>query len=643
MAKVQTGADLKGKFEPLSEADIQASTDEQSYQKGYTYYLNHNIIEPILSESVLRAYCHGSDQNLYRLEATLLPAAEKSAHKLAATNCSCPRGGFCKHLVTLLLTWIHQPESFVVRSGLVGRLSTKSREELLALLEELMRRQRDIEPLIEVLMELPLTPAAQEAKQPGKGREFTVDPSAIRRQVSLAFDNAGDKWDSASDVAYELERVYRIGKSFAEAGQWANALVVYATIAQGTVPQYENIHDEGEVSWTMGECATGLVECLSVQSSLPQDDQLDEGEREELFTALFGLWKFGYDYGGIDVNIPATIAEHATKQERESVEAWLRQEIKNTSSNSRISSIVTFIVTLKQTGHWSDEDLLEEYRNAGLYKELTEKLLELGRVNEALSAAQANVTEQLYVTRFAEQLLKSGEAWSEQALAFVETRLKQAERAVQLNPKDYSSGRSVSNYRHWLSEKYILYGRTQQALDMELARFQTNPDESTYYSVQSVAQAASEPEATWSGLRPQLIQTLEQQRRWAALVSIYLKEKEVGQALSALAEMERTSSTSYSYSYGSRPVPNKYQVQVAQAAEEHYPNDAIRIYKLIVQTLISGRGRESYQQAASYLTRVRTLYQKQGQESEWHAYITNLRNSNKSLRALKEELDKKSL
>ncbi len=43
------------------------------------------------------------------------------------------------------------------------------------------------------------------------------------------------------------------------------------------------------------------------------------------------------------------------------------------------------------------------------------------------------------------------------------------------------------------------------------------------------------------------------------------------------------------------------------------------------------------------LMRIRMLYQKQGQEAEWNAYITSLRNSNKSLRALKEELDKREL
>src|SRR5439155_5492652 len=174
MAKVQTGRDVKSQFKTLSEADIQASTDDASFRKGYDYYLHHAIVEPILSESVLRAFCHGSSGGPYHVEATLVPTREKSAHKLASAGCSCPRGGFCKHLVALLLTWLHQPERFMVRSGLVGRLSEKSREELLNLLEQLVQRQPDIEPLVELLIELPLATTTQEKKRSGRGRVPTL-------------------------------------------------------------------------------------------------------------------------------------------------------------------------------------------------------------------------------------------------------------------------------------------------------------------------------------------------------------------------------------------------------------------------------------------------------------------------------------
>src|SRR5258706_5937988 len=292
MAKIHTGADVKSQFKPLSEADLQAYSDEASFQKGYDYYLHHAIVEPTLSESVLRAFCHGSSGSPYRVEATLLPAGDKSAHKVVSAGCSCPQGGFCKHLVALLLTWIHQPERFVVRSWLMGRLSEKSREELLALLEQLVQRQPDIEPMVELLVELPLATPAQEKKRSGRGRERTLDPSTIQSQVDSAVYKAGEGWGAASRVAAELDRLCDIGKSFAEAGEWANAQVVYATLAEETVIQYEGLHDEGQVSWILEQCATGLVACLNAQSTFPKREQLAAEDREELLTTLFNLWKF---------------------------------------------------------------------------------------------------------------------------------------------------------------------------------------------------------------------------------------------------------------------------------------------------------------------------------------------------------------
>jgi hypothetical protein len=534
---------------------------------------------------------------------------------------------------------------FVARSGLIGRLSTKSREELLTLLEQLMQRQPDIEPVVETLIELPLAPTEQEQKRPGKGRERTLDPSAIQSQVASAFYNAGEGWGAAGRVASELDRLCDVGKSFAEAGQWANAQTVYATIAEETVGQYERFHDEGQLSWVLGTCATGLVACLEAQSTLPQDERLDAAEREALLATLFSLWKFGSQYGGVGGDIPTAIVEHTTARERERVEAWLREEMRpgqDSSSAWHNRDIVDFVVILKRAGHGSDEEVLEEYRKAGLYKALAEQFLQFGRTNEALAVAQAHLVEPMDVTWFAEQLLKSGDGWQGQALAFVETRLKEAEHALQGKLQDFVSVRTVDTYRRWLSEKYSLYSKVQQALKMEIARFQANPDETTYRTVRSATQLAGQPEEAWSDLRPRLIQTLEQQNHWAALVSVYLDEGEVGQALAALAKTEQQLGPSLSR-YGYHAASGHYHIQVAQAAEEHYPDEAIQLYKRVIQKLIDGRGRENYQQAVNYLSRVKQLYQKQRREAEWQAYVTNLRNSNKSLRALKEELDKKGI
>jgi len=260
--------------------------------------------------------------------------------------------------------------------GLMGRLGEKSREDLLALLEQLVQRQPEIEPLIELLVELPLVPTTQQKKRPGKGRERTIDSSAIRSQVDSAFYHAGGGWGAASRVAGDLEQLYDIGKDFAEAGEWANAQTVYATLAEETMIRYERLQDEGQVSWILGECATGLVACLNIQSTLPQQERLDTSAREGLLTTLFALWKFGYNYGGIEEDIAGSIAEHATTQERKSVETWVREELRpgqDFSSKWHNRHSIDFLATLKQSEHFSNEDVLEEYRKVGLYKEMVEK------------------------------------------------------------------------------------------------------------------------------------------------------------------------------------------------------------------------------------------------------------------------------
>lgn len=525
------------------------------------------------------------------------------------------------------------------QTGLMGQLGTKSREELLALLEHLVQRQPEIASLIELLAELPLTRAPQE-KRPGKGREPTLDPSAIRSQVDSAFDHAGEGWDAASRAAVDLEHLSDIGKDFAEAGEWANAQTMYTTLAEEIMSHYEQLQDEGQLSWVLSMCATGLVACLQAQPTLPRNERLDAFAREELLITLFDLWMFGSNYGGIEENVAGTIAEYATTQERKSVEIRLREELRpgqDVSSKWHNRSLIDFLTTLKQAEHCSDDDILEEYRKAGLHKEVAEKFLHLGRQKEALAVAQAELTEPGDVTRFAEQLIKSDQLWQDQALAFVEMRLDRVKPALQ----DFTSARMAETYQRWLGEKYLLYGKVKQALDIELARFQANPDHATYRCVRSAAGAPGQTEDLWPGLRPQLIQTLERQGRWGALISLYLDEKEVGQALAALAALERVPRASSGYSFHSPG--SDYQIQVAEAAEESYPNEALRLYRPVVQRLIDGRGRENYQRAAGYLLRIKRLYQKQRQEAEWEKYITNLRNSSKSLRALKEELDKKGL
>ncbi|WP_157506337.1 hypothetical protein [Ktedonobacter racemifer] len=243
-----------------------------------------------------------------------------------------------------------------------------------------------------------------------------------------------------------------------------------------------------------------VVACLNAQSTLPQHERLGPSAREELLTALFDLWKFGYNYGGIGEDVAEALAEHATAQERKSIEAWIREELRpgqDFSSKWHNRHLIDFLATLKQAEHFNDEDVLEEYRKVGLYKEMAEKCLQLGRQQEALAIAQANLTEPMDVTWFAEQLVKAGEIWRDPALAFVEMRLGEVKPALPGKSQDFTNAQTVETYRRWLGEKYLLYGQAKQATDMELERFQANPDHTTYRSVRSAALATGQPGDLW--------------------------------------------------------------------------------------------------------------------------------------------------
>ena len=79
-------------------------------------------------------------------------------------------------------------------------------------------------------------------------------------------------------------------------------------------------------------------------------------------------------------------------------------------------------------------------------------------------------------------------------------------------------------------------------------------------------------------------------------------------------------------------------LKAAGAAEEIQPHASIEIYQQYIDHLIARRGRGNYEAACTYLSKMRALYEKLGDSEAWTSYVTALREQNRNLRALKEEL-----
>jgi hypothetical protein len=133
------------------------------------------------------------------------------------------------------------------------------------------------------------------------------------------------------------------------------------------------------------------------------------------------------------------------------------------------------------------------------------------------------------------------------------------------------------------------------------------------------------------------------------LIEIALDEGDIDKALKLLKEMAKKDRYGYiypstaGYGYGYGYDDTTIDLDVAKAAEETRPHEAIQLYQQRAERLIAMRERKNYQAACTYLAKARALYQQLGESETWTSYIATLREQNRNLRALKEELTKAGL
>lgn len=393
-------------FRQLTEADVHRLTDAASFARGQSYYRNGYLRDLTLRGDTLQAISLGSSGGPYRVVATLVPASSPNAGALASWECSCPRGDFCKHLVALTLAWIDAPEQFVARPAVAAQLTGRSNEELVALIELMLKRQPDLAELLD----LPLPGGRREA---GQGARLTVDRAYVRGQIAAAFeyDHYHDDWGVAGAIAGDLAHQRELADHYAHGGEWANAQVIYTAIVQEALDHYDELDDEGEITALIAACNSGLAACLNAQADLDAADRLDEEAREELIETLYAIWQHGLDYDGVDLDapVPETLARNVTPTERATLEGWLRREIDaGSSAHWKNRGAVRFLVALRGAASIDDEELLTEYRDAGLWSDAAALLLARGRVDEALALAQQTITTPQPAVAFAQALQALG-------------------------------------------------------------------------------------------------------------------------------------------------------------------------------------------------------------------------------------------
>jgi hypothetical protein len=583
----------------ISEIDVQNWVGTKSYQKGYRYFEDEAILNPRLRGQSLIAECQGSLPTPYRVEIRLGPEG------ILWGSCTCPagEGGHCKHAAALLLTWLHEPGGFVEVPELDKLLENRSKDELIALIQQMVSRHPDLEQMMEL--------SALANMQPGE----PLAADLIIQQVRRAFSSAGgESGGDNAQISDNLQPILDLGEDLLDREDVIHAATIYRALMD-TILTFDDClyHDEGgDLGQVVAECEQGIEECLqSTQRPSPQgSDTPNPDLRQSLLRTLFDLFLWDLQAGGLGYadETPAILSAQATAGEKQRIADWVQAELPNGEEwNEDYQRRALGGLWLMLLGdQLDDEEFLRICRATKRTQDLIDRLLYLGRVEDALSAAKQGGRYNL--TTIADLFEEHGHP--EIAKQLVESQ-PQSETDIQL--------------LEWLKQYAHRQNQPEEAMRLAESLFWQAQTLENYYALLEASAALSERET----VRARVLERLESAGNFSLLVEIYLLENEIDLALGAL---ERVNPNIWSSRIAI------LRRQVAQAVEAPRPHEAIRQYLLLAEDLIEHRSRGSYAEAARLLQQIRKLYRGLGEEDRWQQILTGLRQEYRRLPAFMDEL-----
>lgn len=290
--------------------------------------------------------------------------------------------------------------------------------------------------------------------------------------------------------------------------------------------------------------------------------------------------------------------------------SWVEEELRkfsdldDFSSKWRTEAYGRFLINL-QTQSLSDEEYIALCRRTGQFQALIERLLQLERVQEAITDSQAASDYELLA--LADLFVAHGHSKVAEEIIWERTGTS----------KD-------TRLDGWLKKQAMESGDWQKALKYAENQFWARPTVEGYGELKTMAEQLG----NWPSSQKEIMTRLTQKGEYELLTRIYLLENDVETALETLPKVR----------FG-----GNLAIEVAKAAEETHPRQSLNLYQQKVERLITARGRDNYAQAAEYLKRVQTLYMQTDQLEDWGGYIQVIRNQKPRLPALLDELKRVGL
>jgi uncharacterized Zn finger protein len=594
---------------PITELAIRNLASAQSFERGEDYYHNGSVYNVQKRGDMLMAEVEGSSYEPYQVTVELVK------DQIVSTDCTCPydRGGICKHIVAVLLTYLRDSEEIKERPTVEQLLAGLSEADLRSLLIELLATEpRLINWLEEKLavqanvsaIQIPPAASVQESKAQAQPAAFPpIDPAPFRRQARQIL-RASHQWDyyATPSIAHEMSALLDQVTPMLEAGAGRNALLALEAIVEPYVDSWYEFDDsDGELGELFGEIGALFAEAILSADLSPQERQdwaekltawqgeIDEYGVDDAFDAAIAAAEQGWDYRPL---LKVIRDGEITDQGAWPGEApWYADELTLARLN-----------VLERQGRTTEYIYLAEAEGQmALYLAM---LVKVGRVQEAVENGLqqlAQVDDALAVAKVLREHNHPLEA------------LRIAEHGLTLQ------GMALLSLAHWLRDFARELSRPDIALKAARVAFNQSFDLEDYQAIASFAGTE------WPALKSELLSQLASTQAVSGPVDIYLYEGLIDQAIKIVDR----------YPYAGYSLVEK----VVDAAWQTHPDWVIQQCQKQAEPIMDSGKSDHYYHAARWLEKARRAYLAANRADEWRAYLEGLINKHARKYALRPRLE----
>jgi uncharacterized Zn finger protein len=614
---------------PLITEDLLRSlTSAQSFTRGQEYFRAGTIFNPTRQGQILTGECEGSTAPFYHLRVELDGGGIRTAY------CSCPyeMGGYCKHLVAFLLTYLHKPETFTERKNVTDLLAHLDQAALINLIAKMVERTPDLYPWLETALPIPLgagtvPPSSTSPKPP---RVTQVNEQAYRKRVKNilregtrgGYDYSG--YGAINGVVEQLDEVLESAGQFLTAGDPEGALIILRVLLEEAADHYEQFeYDEGELAGFVDSLAMPLAEAvlsLDLTAETRQQitawvtDALDELSDYDidLDVALAALEQ-GWHLPSSEIEArpqkgKMNLATPYEGEDEEEDEEELWDEEEDEEEESDYDEITERELNEARLNVLERQNRVDEFltlsQAVGEFRRYTLKLLALGRAEEAIRTAKADLTQAGDALAVAQALREANH---------LSDALTLGEHGLTLYGNKHALG-------VWLGPLEEAQARPEQAFVAYHAAFTESPTLEIYLNLKRL----SGPH--WPARQPQIMGILQSSIRTDVLADVYLVEQDWDAAI-ALANK----AGEWNYTLIEK---------VADAVTPHRPDWVIQVSGKQAEGLIVKTQSKLYPHAARWLAKMKKAYTQAGRASEWQVYFDHLKTTYARRPALQGELRK---